>query len=115
MATLPGVLAPSRTGKGWLVCAVDLNLRAAYGGSSRSLCTPSTACIAERASEFLLSALTVCATTGIAASLPIASVEESSRSRNLIPFLNLIALARSMTCGKSTFHGCGGTYGHFVM
>src|SRR5687767_10113885 len=119
MATLPGVLAPSRTGKGWLVCAVDLNLRAAYGGSSRSLCTPSTACIAPRESEFLLSALTVCATTGIAASLPIASVEESRRSRNgeveLRPSLNLIALARSMTCGKSMFHGCGGTYGHFVM
>ena len=60
-------------------------------------------------------ALAVCATTGIAASLPFLSVEESSRSRNFTPWRNLIALARSMTCGKSTFHGCGGTYGHFVM
>ncbi len=62
-----------------------------------------------RAAGMRLTALTVCATTGIAASLPIASVEESSRSRNLSPFSNLIAFARSMTCGKSTFQGCGGT------
>src|SRR3954463_16481674 len=97
------------------VAAWALNFFGAYGGSSRSLCTPSIACMAARAGFTWLTALIVCATTGIAASLPIASVEESRRSRNLMPFLNLIALARSMTCGKSTFHGCGGTYGHFVM
>src|SRR5213594_3767620 len=56
------------------------------------------------------------ATTGMAASLPMASVAESSRSRSFTsPFLNLTALARSIRCGKSTFQGCGGTYGHFVM
>ncbi len=43
-------------------------------------------------------------------SLPMASVEESSLSRkDTAPFLNLIAFARSMRCGKSTFQGCGGT------
>ena len=31
------------------------------------------------------------------------------------PFLYRIALARSIRCGKSTCHGCGGTYGHLVM
>src|SRR2546421_12143106 len=95
--------------------AAERNLRGAYGGGSRSWCTPSTACIAARAGLKLLTALTVCATTGIAASFPVTSVDESRRSRNLAPFLNLMALARSMTCGKSTFQGCGGTYGHLVM
>ena len=45
-----------------------------------------------------------------------ASVLVSSRSRGAAGRLrNRCALARSIRCGKSTFHGCGGTYGHFVM
>jgi len=50
------------------------------------------------------------------ANFPSVSVDVRRRSRNVVsPFLNFTALARSMTCGKSTFQGCGGTYGHFVM
>ena len=30
------------------------------------------------------------------------------------PFLNCTALARSIRCGKSSAHSCGGTYGHLV-
>ena len=46
----------------------------------------------------------------------MASVLESSRSRKRTsPARNFTAFARSIRCGKSTFHGCGGTYGHFVM
>ena len=42
--------------------------------------------------------------------LPRVSVEVISLSRVLTsPFLNLIALARTIRCGKSTFHSWGGT------
>jgi hypothetical protein len=80
------------------------------------LCTPSTLSITLRAASILLTAFTTCTTTGIDASLPIASVLDSSLSRKPTPpFLNFTALARSIRCGKSTFQSCGGTYGHLVM
>jgi len=42
--------------------------------------------------------------------VPTSSVEVSNLSRNFsLPVLYWIALARSMVCGKSRFHGCGGT------
>jgi len=107
--TVPDFMASAR-------CRLSAKRAGLYGGSLRSWWTPIAFSISERAAELRLTALTTCATTGIAASLPIASVEESSRSRSRTsPFLNFTALARSMTCGKSTFQGCGGTYGHFVM
>ena len=58
----------------------------------------------------------MCTTTGIVASLPTRSVLVRSLSRNReLSVSEPTAFARSMTCGKSTFHGCGGTYGHLVM
>ena len=55
-------------------------------------------------------------TTGIPAMFPTASVAARSFSRAVSsPERARNALARSIRCGKSTFHGCGGTYGHFVM
>ena len=69
-----------------------------------------------RANRVLFNALTVCTTTGMPAKLPCTSVDARNRSPALTaPFLNLIALARSIRCGKSRFHGCGGVYGHLVM
>ena len=116
IATLPGVRAPSRTG-----CSPDgghdaRNRRGAYGGSHASFAMPSVFSITPRIGADLLAAFTICTTTGIVASLPTASVDVSTRSRSVkSPFRCLTAFARSMTCGKSTFHGCGGTYGHLVM
>ena len=43
------------------------------------------------------------------------SVSSRSRKRCALRRGTCTALARSIRCGKSTFHGCGGTYGHFVM
>ena len=55
-------------------------------------------------------------TIGMPASWPWVSVDARSFSpAPTSPFLNLIALARSMVCGKSRFHGCErhvGTLGH---
>src|SRR6185295_1802205 len=88
----------------------------AYGGSHASCATPSTPCITLRTTGSLFALFTACTTTGIVASLPTASVLVSRRSRvDTGRSLNRCALARSIRCGKSTFHGCGGTYGHFVM
>ena len=43
------------------------------------------------------------------------SVLVISRSRRFVsPFLKRYALARSIRCGKSTAHSCGGRYGHLV-
>ncbi len=48
--------------------------------------------------------------------LPTWSVADRIRLRNDAPSsLKRTALARSITWGKSTLNGCGGTYGHFVM
>jgi hypothetical protein len=90
--------------------------RPAYGGSHASFATPSAFSIIPRNGGDRFAALTAFTTTGIVASLPTASVDVRIRSRSVnSPFLCLTAFARNMTCGKSTFHGCGGTYGHFVM
>src|SRR6185436_18024172 len=115
-ATRPGARSPSRAGHASDAGAVSRNVAGAYGGSAASAATPSVACIAARAAGALLAQFTAFTTTGIVASFPSLSVLVSSRSRNVVsPLSNLIALPRSIRCGKSTFHGCGGTYGHFVM
>ena len=63
-----------------------------------------------------LNALTASTITGMPAMLPTASVALSNLSRQRVaPLRFLTALARSIRWGKSTFHGCGGTYGHLVM
>ncbi len=63
-----------------------------------------------------LVALTACTTTGIPAKRPTLSLALRIRSRRLAPCLRKrAALARSIRCGKSTFHSCGGTYGHLLM
>ena len=79
----------------------------AHRASCRAAC-------AER--RVLFTALTICATTGMPAML----ADRIGRTQNLVaqltsPFSNLNAFARSIRCGKSMFHGCGGTYGHLVM
>jgi hypothetical protein len=75
-----------------------------------------TLSISVRTAGVALALLTISTTTGIVASRPTRSVFVSQRSRQPdFPCLNAVALARSIRCGKSTFHGCGGTYGHFVM
>src|SRR3954447_22910086 len=116
MATLPGAFLPSLTGNDDCGRAVFRKCALVYSGKTRSLCTPKTDCITVRAGRALLARLTICTTTGMEASLPTASVLVSILSRSIVsPFLNLTALARSITCGKSTFHGWGGTYGHLDM
>ena len=78
--------------------------------------TPNVFSISFRAEGIVFALFTNSTTTGIVASLPIRSVPVRSLSRNdTSPSRNLTAFARSIRCGKSTFHGCGGTYGHFVM
>ena len=60
--------------------------------------------------------LTGFTTTGIDASLPSAVVDDMILSaRCTSPPWNFAALPRSIRWGKSTFNGCGGTYGHFAM
>ena len=74
-----------------------------------------TLTITARIGALWLTALTAWVTTGMPARRPSASVEESTRSRRRPPVLrNCTALARSIRCGKSRFHSCGGTYGHLV-
>ncbi len=61
-------------------------------------------------------AFTSCETTGIPAIVPTVSVDVRILSRSRVsPLRNLTAFARSIRCGKSMFHGWGGTYGHLVM
>jgi hypothetical protein len=61
-----------------------------------------------RTAALPLSAFSICTTTGIVASLPTRSVLVRNRSRGREPCCRKpTAFARSMTCGKSTFHGCG--------
>src|SRR6266542_1309082 len=116
IATLPGVRVPSRTGHAIERDAPRRNVVLAYGGRLASAATPNVLSIALRAAGIAFVLLTICATTGIAASLPMRSVLDSSRSRKGAPsVLNLYALPRSIRCGKSTFHGGGGTYGQFGM
>jgi hypothetical protein len=72
--------------------------------------------IAVRAGAVRFTAFTTCVTIGIPAKRPTLSVDVRNRSVALAPFcLKWTAFARSIRCGKSRFHGCGGTYGHFVM
>ena len=58
-----------------------------------------------RAASVLLMALMACTTIGMPANEPWVSVEAKNFSAvPTSPFLNLMALARSMVCGKSRFH-----------
>jgi hypothetical protein len=78
--------------------------------------TPSVASSNARPALVPFTAFTISATTGMPAMLPRPRVFESSLSRKLCsPLRCWWCFARSIRCGKSTFHGCGGTYGHFVM
>jgi len=116
IATLPGERTPSLTGHAIECLAVSRNRAPAYGGNLASAATPSTVSMTLRADGVALALLTIFTTTGIVASRPTRSVLVSTRSRNVVsPFVNFTAFARSIRCGKSTFHACGGTYGHFVM
>jgi len=93
--------------------ALARNLWLASSGSQAFLSTPSTFSITARAGGILLTALASCTTTGMPANRPCTSVEASKRSaRPTSPFLNLMALARSMVCGKSRLNACGGTSGN---
>src|SRR3990167_2027850 len=116
MATLPGVLAPSFTTVARALGVPERNFLVAREGSQASLSTPATLSIMPRITLVLFTALATCTTIGMPANWPCTSVE----ARNLAaaptpPFLNLMALARSMVWGKSRFHSCGGVYGHLVM
>jgi hypothetical protein len=116
IATLPGVVAPSTTLVLLAAGALERNFRLASSGSQASRSTPRAASITARAGRVRLTALATCTTTGMPAKDPCKSVEASSFSLSFTPpFLNLMAFARSMVCGKSRFHSCGGTYGHLVM
>src|SRR5882762_756670 len=113
MATLPGVLAPSRTGAAVLDCARARNVRAANSGRHASRATPSAFSVTTRAGRVRFTVFTTLVTIGIPANLPTLSVDVMNRSAALAPCaLKFAALPRSIKCGKSTFHGCGGTYGH---
>ena len=85
-------------------------------GIQASGCTPSWLFITLRANFVWLIALTACTTMGMPAKLPWVSVEARNFSFALTsPFLCLMALARSIRCGKSRFQAWGGVYGHLVM
>ncbi|MCY1371518.1 hypothetical protein D9M69_586680 [compost metagenome] len=116
IATLPGVFSPSITLRA-VACGVpERNFFVASSGSQASLSTPATLSMTLRMVLVLFTALATCTTTGMPANWPCTSVEARKRSASLTsPFLNLMALARSMVCGKSRFHSCGGVYGHLVM
>ena len=60
-------------------------------------------------------ALAICPTPGVDSALNTGSVLVMRRSRHRgFVSLKRAALARSIRCGKSTAHSCGGRYGHFV-
>ena len=116
MATLPGVLAPSFTTVALAFGVPERNFLVASEGSQASLSTPATLSITLRMALVLFTALATCTTMGMPANWPCTSVEARNCSAApTSPFLNLMALARSMVCGKSRFHSCGGVYGHLVM
>jgi len=85
-------------------------------GMGASAATPRVVSNNLRPAVVALTAFTISATTGMPAMLPRPRVFDSSLSRKLCsPFRCWTCLARSIRCGKSTFQGCGGTYGHLVM
>ena len=107
---------PSFTAKSGDSAAPERNRRVASAGIQALRSTCSTCSIAARAGLVWFTALATCTTIGMPANWPCTSVDERNFSPKLTPpLLNLMALARSMVCGKSTFHSCGGTYGHLVM
>ncbi len=72
--------------------------------------------IAARAGAVRFTAFTACVTIGMPANRPTLSVDVRNLSLAVAPcFLKCTALARSIRCGKSRFHWCGGTYGHLLM
>ena len=86
-----------------------------YSGTRAFASTPMVFSSSWRAAGLRLAALTTCTTTGIEASLPTARVLDRIFADSGTPSRsNATALARSIRCGKSTFHGCGGVYGHLV-
>jgi len=116
IATLPGVRSPFVTTVAGDLAAPQRKRRDASSGIQASGCTPSSESIRLRANFVLLIAFTVCTTIGMPANWPCTSVLARNFSPPLTPpFLNLMALARSIRCGKSRFHACGGVYGHLVM
>ena len=107
---------PSLTMKSVDFGAPERNLRVASSGIQALRSTFSKLSIAARAGLVWFTALATCTTIGMPANWPCTSVDARNFSLKATPpLLNLMALARSMVCGKSTFHSCGGTYGHFVM
>src|SRR5512147_2218990 len=116
MATLPGVFAPSLTGAAMSDLAAERNFVSAKPGIQASRSMPIADSTIARTGRVLFTALTACVTIGIPANMPSLSVDVRNLSLALAPwFLKCTALARSIRCGKSRFHGCGGTYGHLVM
>ena len=116
-ATLPGLRSPSTTSvaRPFFFAARRKRLLAS-GGSHASGWTSSAACSTLRIGFVRFAAFTAWTTIGMPASWPCTSVEASSFApAPTSPLPKRIALARSIRCGKSTFHGCGGTYGHLVM
>ena len=107
---------PSRTAGAVFEAASERNLRGAIGGIQALRSMPKTFSIAARAGLVRFTALIVEVTIGMPANIPTLSVEVRNLSVAFAPWLRKwTALARSIRCGKSRFHGCGGTYGHFVM
>ena len=109
-ATLPGVRSPSRTSECVAVPRGGAELR---GGEFRQpglASTPNVASSALRIGGVRFTALTIWVTTGIPANMPVLSVDDRMVSRSFGPFVRRsTALARSIRCGKSRFHSCGGT------
>ena len=110
MATLPGVRSPLVTTVAPAFGALQRKRLVPSPGIHASGCTPSIESICLRANFVLLIALTACTTIGMPANWPCTSVLARNFSLPLTsPLRNLIALARSIRCGKSRFHSCGGT------
>ena len=110
MATLPGVFAPAFATVALALGVPERNFFVASAGSQAFLSTPSVDSITLRAAAVLLTALTVCTTMGMPAIWPCTSVEANSFSpKPTSPFLNLMALARNIVCGKSRLNSWGGT------
>ena len=109
-ATLPGVRSPSRTSECVAVPAAVRNFVVANSGSQALASTPNVASSALRIGGVRFTALTIWVTTGIPANMPVLSVDDRMVSRSFGPFVRRsTALARSIRCGKSRFHSCGGT------